>query len=155
MKKDLLKEVMDKKKEKDSPATASAEPVSDPKKIDWKSVNWKNVAINFPFWLWQKSKFVVESRLTQLKVLVFVYYARIRRGFSDYKRRVQMYIAGYRTITGEQFITMFPPKKGHKPCNGQGWNVVMLPNKMKTMRFCACVTDKYKASGKKFLIKNV
>lgn len=148
MTKDVLKEVMDKKKE-------AAPQVPEPKKIDWKGVNWKNVATNFPFWLWQKTKFVVESRLTQGKVLVLTRYAKIRRGFWDYKRRVQMYIAGYRTITGEQFITMFPPKKGHRLCNGQGWNVVMLPNKLKVIRYCICVTDKYKNSGKKFLIKNV
>lgn len=114
----------------------------------------RNVIINTPLFAWQKSRNWMIMRAVQLKVIVLVRWSRLRRWYWAHKQGVQMWVAGYRKISADDFLKEFPPKPGHKACRaGQGWMVVQLPNKQKVIKFCTCVTDKYKASGKKYLVK--
>lgn len=88
------------------------------------------------------------------KIIVLVYFARARRLYWRRKHYIKAKLAGFKYITPEQFIMEFPPKKNHKACNyGKGYSVVQYPNKQKTIRFCHCVTDQYKKSGKKYMLR--
>ena len=88
------------------------------------------------------------------KIVVLVYTSRVRRWYYKKKFYLKAKLAGYKYVTPEQSIMEFPPKKGHKACNyGKGYNVIQLPNKTKTIRFCYCVSEQYKKSGKKYMLK--
>jgi hypothetical protein len=112
----------------------------------------KNVAVNTPKWLWQKTTTWIAYFLVRCKIWVMVRYAKSRRWYWDKKRYVQMRLAGYKFIPPGRFLTEFPPRKNHKPCNEKGYVVVQLPDRRKVIRFCTCVTDKYKTSGKKYIV---
>jgi len=114
----------------------------------------RNVIVNSVIYVWQRTLNYSILRATQLKIKYFVHTSALRRWIWWHKEATRMWIAGYRKISADDFIKEFPPKKGHKPCrSGQGWMVVQLPNKQKVIRFCTCVTEKYKKSGKKYLVK--
>ena len=113
----------------------------------------RNVVINSIVFVVHKVLFWLEVQATKGKIFFFVGLGKTRRFVFQRKNAVQMWIAGYRKIDPQDFLKEFPPKKGHKSCNyGTGWAVVQLPNKTKAIRFCSCVTNQYKASGKKYLI---
>lgn len=116
-------------------------------------LSWKNIILNFPFWLHQAARHQAMFRIAQIKIFFLVRFAKTRRWVWHKKWVCQMYIAGYRWIKPERFMTEFPPNPKHKMCHGKGYFVVQLPNKMKAIRWCTCIHDKYKASGKKYIIK--
>ena len=150
---DLLKEAIEsaKKIKAEEEAKAAAAPVAPETR---KLYLIRNVAINSVLFVWQKAKTIVMLRYMQARILYYSRRSRIKQWIFRHKNNIQMYISGYRTISAEQFLTEFPPKKGHKACRaGQGWMVVQLPNKMKVIRWCECVTDKYHKSGKKYKVK--
>jgi hypothetical protein len=67
------------------------------------------------------------------------------------------------TMTPEQFLTLFPPNKGHKYCRGKGYNIQVIPRQKdektvigegyRKIVFCECVMRRYRASGMKITLK--
>lgn len=71
-----------------------------------------------------------------------------------YKRRsIARYIEGYRSITLQKFLELFPPDKNCSKCHGAGVGVATLPSGFKELRYCKCVQAPYQKSGKLYYIK--
>lgn len=150
MPEDLIKQAIEKKK-LEEPTQAPPKPEAPVETRRLYII--RNVVVNSIMFALHWLAIRIEIQATKLKVLYFVYFAKARRFVRYHKQRIQNYIAGYRRIDADKFLAMFPPKKGHKPCNyGTGWMVVQLPNKTKAIRFCHCVTEQYKKSGKRLII---
>lgn len=124
-----------------------------PAAVPWTPRTVFNVCINAPVWLFLKVRNYVFFGFMKAKIFFLFRYANARRWWWDKKWRFKMRLAGYQFITPEQFITMFPPKKNHKPCNEKGYVVRMRPNKVKMIQWCQCVIHKYKESGKKYIVE--
>jgi hypothetical protein len=121
--------------------------------IEHRLTEWRNVAVNLPRFVWQKSSTFVMLLFLQTRMRYWIRFAKMRRWYWGHKKNIQLRLAGYKFITSEQFISEFPPNKKHGPCHGKGWHAVQLPDKRKIIRFCTCVTEPYKASKKKYIVK--
>lgn len=120
-----------------------------------KAFEYKNFARNFPVWLWLKVRNAVFFWFMRMRVRYWAMKSKVLVPILRKRWMFRMWLAGYKWIHPEEFIKLYPPKKGHKTCNGQGWYRFRRPDKRMMIVMCDCVQQKYKASGKKFLLKEL
>jgi len=118
-------------------------------------MSWGNILRNLPFlvWQWIKSRFVYWRMWFFSKLFIYRYHAVWK--WREIKQFVNMKRKGIKWITADQFLKEFPPRKNHKACNyGMGYFIVQDgKTKMKGIRFCRCVEEKYENSGKKYMLR--
>jgi len=121
-----------------------------------KHFEYKNFARNFPVWLWLKVRNAVFFWFMRMRIRWWSLKSKWNKFYYRKKWLVRMWLAGYKWIHPEEFIKLYPPKKGHKTCGGKGWYILQRPvDKRKMIVMCDCVQQKYKASGKKWLLKEM
>lgn len=121
-----------------------------------KAFEYRQFAKNFPMWLWLKVRNSVFFWFMRMRVRWWARKSKILQVAYRRKWKIKMWLAGYRWIHPEAFIKLYPPKDGHKKCGGKGWYILQRPtDKKKMIVMCDCVQQKYKASGKKWLLKEM
>ena len=105
--------------------------------------------------------FYIKFTTLALASRVLIIYRAIKASIGQVVFTIKSRVLRYRVISAKEFLTEFPPNKKCPRCDtekkgGYGWLVIQDPiTKKMAIRFCKCVLKQYRASKKRYIVKDI